>query len=54
MKPDAVKAAREAFFANDLDGSGEIDMDEFKKVLQEVGVVFKSDMWESVVKEIND
>ena len=52
MKPDAVKEAREAFFAHDLDGSGEIEMGEFKKVLEQIGVKFTSDQWEGVLKEV--
>ena len=52
MGADAVKAARESFFAYDLDGSGEIEMIEFKKLLEQVGVKFTSDLWDGVLKEI--
>jgi len=32
MKPDVVKHARELFFNHDIDGSGEIEQEEFKTV----------------------
>jgi len=54
MKPDDVKAAREAFFAYDLDSSGEIELEEMKKVLEECGVKLDADGWKQVVQEICD
>jgi len=54
MKPDVVNQAREAFFMFDVDGTGELEMDEFKKVLESVGVTFDVQSWEGVVKELSE
>jgi len=54
MSPDDVKKAREAFFQYDKDSSGEIDVEELKTVLVDLGCLKNGDTagWEGVLREV--